>query len=148
MLPIPSRYAMLMPHLANLYHNYDPNEPDKKLLAMPLGALDAGSYSINMTIVSGDINFDLITYDGQHVATTSKSNGVISFDLAAPDDTVGLIGNTFDSDVDVRYHVQKDSSTTPAATGGIHRNGGTEVRGLRIIGQWLILLVMSGSVMQ
>ena len=121
---------------------------------MPLGPLGAGSYSINMTIVSGDISFDLITYDGQHVATTTKSDRMISFDLPAADDTVGLIGDTTDNEVDVRYDVQRIGTTTSAGrttratSDGVHRVWEIEVGSLWIIGQWLFLSLMSGSVLQ
>lgn len=124
--------------LADAYRNVYPENPDLKALIMPLGDLAAGSYvllstikavltdcsySINLTIASGNVNASLHSYDGETFDTTQGSNGELLFSL--PDDEFGvsLVGTTMDDDAEVLYEAKKVSSTnttsSPSGTVGV-----------------------------
>lgn len=74
------------------------------------------SYSINLTITSGNVNASLHSYDGETFDTTQGPNGELLFSL--PDDEFGvsLVGTTMDDNAEVLYEAKRVSSTNTSAT--------------------------------
>ncbi|KAF2420571.1 hypothetical protein EJ08DRAFT_25182 [Tothia fuscella] len=97
-----------------MYRSFDPDHPDVSMMTLPLGDLAAGSYSVNLTIVAGDLDLDLVDSNGGTYDTTI-SNGVVSFTLAEDVAAAGLVGTTTDENVEVVYHAAavQSSPATP-----------------------------------
>ncbi|KAI3317850.1 hypothetical protein HD806DRAFT_359034 [Xylariaceae sp. AK1471] len=99
-----------------MFKGYDPSDPNKNLMSMPLGDLAAGSYIVNLTI-RGAFNLSLADNNGESFDFTQNSDGSILFTLDNDEDAVGLSGMTYDDDVEVVYQAsQVDIVATTAPT--------------------------------
>ena len=98
-----------------MYHGFDASNPTSKLMSMPLGDLDAGSYSVNINVAGGALNFTLVDYNGQTYAFTQSGN-TISFDLDDDTDQVSLTGTTYSGNVSVRYSASSAGSSSATSS--------------------------------
>ncbi|KAJ5104534.1 hypothetical protein NUU61_001881 [Penicillium alfredii] len=101
---------------SDAYRGFDPENPKLKALIMPLGDLDAGSYSINLTTVSGTVNASIRTYDGESYETTQGPHGEMLFTLPEDEFAVSLVGTTMDDDVKVIYEAKQVKTSLSTST--------------------------------
>jgi hypothetical protein len=94
-----------------MYHNFDPSDPDMKLMSMPLGDLSAGSYTVNLIIAGGILNLTLVDYNGETYDMT-QAGSTVSFTLDDDTSEVCLIGTTYNGNVSAVYSAATANSTS------------------------------------
>jgi hypothetical protein len=78
------------------------------MLAMPLGDLTAGSYSVTLNVTGQINNVTLIDSTGGDYPMTISSDGkTVTFKLAQDTDAVGLNAVTTDDTLQVTYKAKK-----------------------------------------
>ncbi|KAL2818006.1 hypothetical protein BJX63DRAFT_429338 [Aspergillus granulosus] len=86
-----------------MYHGFDLRDSKLNLMAMPLGDLTAGTYTVELNITRGNLSYNVVDYVGDTVEATVLSNGSVKFTLDEDWEAVSLTGFTEEDQVELSY---------------------------------------------
>lgn len=94
-----------------LCRSYDPSNPDRNMVAIPLGDVVAGSHSVTLNVTGKIDNITLVdSSGGDYPATVSGDGKTVSFKLTQDTAAIGLNAVTTDDTIQVQYQAKKSSA--------------------------------------
>lgn len=121
----------------SLYHSWDPQNPNSKMLVMPLGDLSPGSYSIDLNM-TGNVETSLVDYQGMTYSIDS-SGGKAAFKLADDVPAMSFIGITEDDSVEVSYKLNGESGSP---SGSVASRPEAIMSGYVVMGMFMLAVVL------